>query len=70
MQREYATYQEIQKWVQKHHGFVPETCWITHVKDLNGLQSRSTSNVIESIDPCPFEKRAPIAQAFRHFGML
>jgi hypothetical protein len=26
------TYSEIQKFVQHHHGFVPKTEWIEHVK--------------------------------------
>lgn len=72
MQCESATYLEIQKWVQAHHGFVPETSWIVHVRELNGLPVRSAANrpSAERIESCPLEKRALIAQAFRHFGIL
>jgi hypothetical protein len=35
--RQPATYQEIQSWVQKEFGFKPETCWIAHCKEINGL---------------------------------
>ncbi len=37
---ELATYQQIQEWVRQQYGFVPETCWIAHVKESCGLPLR------------------------------
>jgi hypothetical protein len=31
-----ATDVEIQKFVQRHHGFIPKTGWIAHVKEVLG----------------------------------
>ncbi|PYT30811.1 MAG: hypothetical protein DMG57_07070 [Acidobacteria bacterium] len=53
--RQRATDQEIQKWISRQHGFVPESAWIAHCKELFG---------------CPPEKVAAIKQAFRRFGLL
>jgi hypothetical protein len=38
------TYSEIQKFVQRHHGFVPKTGWIAHVKALRGVSTRRAAN--------------------------
>jgi hypothetical protein len=67
-----ATYKQIQAWVKQKYGFVPETCWIAHVKHLCGLAMREAPNRqgIERVKPCPPEKVEPIRSAFRHFGML
>ena len=32
-----ATSAEIQKFVQRRHGFVPKTGWIAHVNDVHGI---------------------------------
>ena len=34
--RQRATDQEIQKWNSRQHGFVPQTAWIAHCKELFG----------------------------------
>jgi hypothetical protein len=39
MTRLRVTNLEIQKWVVRTHGFVPEGPWIEHCKDLAGLMS-------------------------------
>lgn len=62
-----ATNQEIQKWISRHHGFVPESAWFAHCKDLFGLSAPGTS---ANENPCPLEKAAAIKQAFRHFELL
>jgi hypothetical protein len=62
-----ATDQEIQKWISRRHGFVPESAWIVHCKELFGLSAPGTS---ANENPCPTEKVAAIKQAFRHFGLL
>lgn len=37
-----ASYKDVQTFVKKRHGIVVQTCWIAHVKELNGLPLRST----------------------------
>lgn len=68
-----ATYVEIQKFVQRHHGFVPKPGWIAHVKALRGLRARRPANRAgrgRRVEPCPPEKREAIEEALRHFGMI
>jgi hypothetical protein len=65
--RQRATDQEIQKWISRQHGFVPETAWIAHCKELFGLAASGTAL---KENPCPPEKIATIKQAFRRFGLL
>jgi hypothetical protein len=62
-----ATDQEIQKWVARQHGFVPESAWITRCKEEFGL---ATPGNAPQENPCPPDKVAAIKQAFRHFGLL
>jgi hypothetical protein len=67
-----ATYSEIQKLVQRHHGFVPKPAWITRVEALRGLPTRPAANRAgrgRRVVPCPPEKREAIEQALRHFGL-
>jgi len=68
-----ATYREIQEWVRQHHGFVPETCWIAHVKADRGLTKAVAPNRLAAqgrARPCPPAKRAAIESALRRFGLL
>lgn len=67
-----ATYYQVQNWVSEHYGFVPKTCWIAHVKELNRLPRRDAPNRLGSqrAQPCPPEKRGAIEAAFHHFGLL
>ena len=67
-----ATYKEIQKWVQQHFGFTPETCWIAHCKEIYGLPLSDAPNRQGDgrAKPCPPENRPAIKQASQHFGML
>ena len=64
-----ATYKDIQDWVRKKHGFVPQSCWIAHCKELNGLPL-SSNRTSPRVKPCPLDKRAIIEKAFRHFGWM
>jgi hypothetical protein len=69
MPRPRATHQEIQKWVFLHHGFMPESCWIAHCKQL--FVGVVFSGDRPSFDnPCPPNKQPAIKQAFRYFGIL
>lgn len=68
-----ATRVEIQKFVQRHHGFVPKTGWIAHVKALRGLPTRRAASRAgrgRRVEPCPPEKREAIEEALRHFGLI
>jgi hypothetical protein len=68
-----ATNAEIQKFVQRHHGFIPKTGWIAHVKEVHGVPTlRGVARVRRSRDsePCQQEKREAIEEALRHFGVI
>jgi hypothetical protein len=67
-----ATYKQIQFWIKQQYGFVPETCWIAHVKHICGLPMRIAPNRLgeERLKPCPPEKVGPISAALKHFGMV
>ena len=68
-----STYREIQDFVQRHHGFIPKTSWIAHVKTLRGSPTRRAANRAgrgRRVVPCPPEKREAIEQALRHFGLI
>src|SRR5260370_27964362 len=41
--RQRATDQEIQKWISRQHGFVPESAWILHCKEQFGLIAPASS---------------------------
>ena len=65
------TYAEIQRWVRARYGYLPPTAWIAHVKALNGLRPRPAANRRgRRRAPCPPDKRAELATALRHFGLL
>jgi hypothetical protein len=68
-----ATYQQIQDDVRKNYGRVIKTCWIAHVKELNGLSMRRAPNrhsLQERVYPCPEDIRPLIEASLRKFGML
>jgi hypothetical protein len=65
--RQRATDQEIQKWISRQHGFVPESAWLLQCKEQFGLVAPGTA---PKENPCPAEKIAAIKQAFRRFGIL
>jgi hypothetical protein len=67
--RQPATYQEIQKWVESRFGFMPETCWIAHCKELCGLPLGEAPNRRgdERAKPCPPEKRPAIKEGVSAF---
>jgi hypothetical protein len=67
-----ATYREIQALVCREHGFTVKTCWIAHVKELVGIQTRTAPNRHgpARVHPCPPDKRASIEEAMRKLGML
>ena len=68
-----STYVEIRKYVQRHHGFVPKSAWIGHVKALRGIPTRPATNRAgrpRRVERCPADKREAIEEALRHFGLM
>jgi hypothetical protein len=62
-----ATDAEIRKFVQHHHGFIPKTVWIAHVKEVHGIPRLRGANracLDRDIEPCPPEKREAIEERF------
>jgi hypothetical protein len=55
-----VTDQEIQKWISRQHGFVPESAWLLHCKEQFGLVALGTA---PKENPCPPEKVAAIIAA-------
>jgi len=61
-------YKAIQQKVKQQAGFVPKTCWIAHVLELNGQHLRPAHNRKDRSTrrvPCPPDKRKPIERVLR-----
>ena len=68
-----ATNTEIQKFVQRNHGFIPKPGWIAHVKEVHRVSTLRGANRARrgrAVEPCPPEKREAIEEALRHFGVM
>ncbi|RLB36256.1 MAG: hypothetical protein DRH12_16100 [Deltaproteobacteria bacterium] len=68
-----ATYRQIQDYIKRKYGCTVKTCWIAHVKDLNGLNPRVVPNRISLPTlkyPCPDDNKLMIEEALRYFGVL
>jgi hypothetical protein len=68
-----ATYKEIQTDVKKHHDISIKTCWIAHVKEINGLYLKKAPNRISPSSrmyPCPKDVLPIIEESMKRFGML
>ena len=67
-----GSYANITDWVKKNYGYVPQTCWIAHVKELCGLIIKPSWNRIgeERKKPCPPERIADIKAALKHFNLI
>lgn len=63
------TYRALQDLVRATHGRVMKTCWIAHVKEMNGLPVISR-RVGERQVPCPAKWRPVIEQAMHELGWL
>ncbi|NHN35628.1 hypothetical protein [Paenibacillus agricola] len=35
-----ATYKQIQDYVKQQYGYIPKSCWIAHMKEVNGLNPK------------------------------
>jgi hypothetical protein len=70
---EMATYEPTILRVKELYGFVPKTCWIAHVLELNGQTPRIAHNRIDPRArkvPCPPDKRVPIERVLRELGKI
>jgi hypothetical protein len=68
-----STYRQIQDDIRVRHGRVVKTCWIAHVKELNGLAPRLSPNrrsASERVYSCPLEIRPLIEESMRRLGIL
>lgn len=68
-----ATYKAIQDDIKSKHALSMKTCWIAHVKELNGLPVRKAHNRDPSgirQEPCPTRYRQLIEDSMRRLGML
>lgn len=67
-----ATYRQISDDVRTHSGFTPKTCWIAHVKELNGIPIRRAWNRAGDGRgvPCPPDKRPAVEASFRRLALL
>jgi hypothetical protein len=68
-----ATYKDIVQYVLNRNRKWVHTCWIAHVKEINGIQPRRASNRFPGnrrANPCPAWAKPLIEQALRHFGII
>jgi len=61
-----GTYKEVQNYTKEKYGFNVKTCWIAHVKEMNGLIDKN----IDRQNPCPNDKVASIKEALQKLGDL
>ncbi len=68
MTQKQATYQQIQRLVKLRHGFLPKTCWTSHVLEMSGVRLRRSWNRRSGARrqvPCPAARRAAIESVLR-----
>ena len=67
-----ATYDDIKHYVKRHSGFVPQPCWIAHVKALGGLDVKPAHNRQPGgrKKPCPENKKQAIHNALEALGFF
>jgi hypothetical protein len=52
-----ATYKDVQEYTRGRYGWVAQSCWIAHVKELIGAPLRAPRrSTRERIKPCPAAK--------------
>jgi hypothetical protein len=68
-----ATYKQIQNYIKENYHISVKSCWIAHVKEINGLNPKKSPNrksAATRCHPCPNNKVSLIASAMRHFNMI
>lgn len=57
-----TTYKDIENYIKEKYQVYIKSCWIAHVKELQGIQMRKAPNRISQtkrVNPCP-ERYIPI----------
>lgn len=68
-----GTYKQVIQWVRRRHRRSVSTCWIAHVRELNGLPVRRAWNRRpgqQRQNPCPGWAMPLIEGAFRAYGLI
>lgn len=68
-----GTHKDIQDEIKQKHGFSVKSCWIAHVKEINGLKPKQSPNRISPSSrkhPCPKDKRTIIEESMRKFNLI
>jgi len=68
-----ATYAQAIQWVRKRHRKSVSSCWIAHVRQLNGLPVNRAWNRRpgpQRQNPCPDWARPLIEEAFGAYGLI
>ena len=68
-----ATYKQIQEDIRRRYNRTVKTCWIAHVKELNGLNPRAAANRLSQTQRsnlCPKNIRPLIEDSMRGFRMI
>jgi hypothetical protein len=60
---------KLQDHIRATHGRVMQTCWIGHVKELNGLPLKPRHKGVR-VKPCPDQWRPVIEDAMRTLGWM
>ena len=60
------TYKEVQDYITKTYDKTVKTCWIAHVKEINGLIDKNPNRKY----PCPNEYISIIEEALKYIGVL
>lgn len=68
-----STYKMVQLRVKEEAGYVPKTCWIAHVLELNGYPLRRAHNRKDRrtrLVLCPPDKRPAIERVLRELKKI
>lgn len=70
-ERKKDTYKNISEWIKQKYGIVVKTCYIAHVKEMCGIDTRKVWNRCgDRVYTCPTEYVSMIKNAFRHFDLI
>ncbi|ENK1960095.1 hypothetical protein [Vibrio cholerae] len=67
------TYKKVQEYVKEQYGFSVKSCWIAHVKELNGVSINNAPNRQSPKArkyPCPADKVKVLESAMKKFGLI
>lgn len=69
----FATYKEIEEYINDKYGFTVSSLNIAQVKDKCGLDKRNNYNKGKEghkVPACPKKKEKALLEAFKHFGLI